>query len=60
MISYAKQDGNTVRVYNERNSQIFAWSGTLVGYTNTSVSIKQGSTVRVYDERGSQISSYSA
>lgn len=31
----------------------------LVGYTSSSVSIKQGSTVYTYNERGNQISSHS-
>lgn len=57
MIASAKQDGSTVRVYNERGSQIFSKSGKLVGFTSTTVSIQDngGSTVRTFDEKGSQL-----
>lgn len=52
-----KQDGQTVRVYNERGCQTFSKMGILQGYTSTTVSIKDisCSTVRVYDEYGKQL-----
>ena len=52
-ISTCKQDGNSVRVYDERGSLMVSRMGILVGYTTDTVSIKQGSRVCVYDTRGS-------
>lgn len=56
MIGSAKQDGSVVRVYDEKNNFLFYRNGTLVGYTNKTVSIKDGVTVYVLDEKGNQIS----
>ena len=53
MIAIAKQEGSSVRVYDERGSFMFQKSGELQGYTSTTVSIKEGSSIRVYDEKGS-------
>lgn len=57
MIASAKQDGSTVRVYNERGSQIFTKTGKLVGFTSETVSVQDngGSTVRTFNEKGTQL-----
>ena len=54
MIAVAKQEGNTVRVYDEQNRFLFARTGELQGgggYTASTVAIREGSRVAVYDER---------
>ena len=58
MISVAIQKGNTVYVYNEKNQIILMKSGTLVGYTSTTVSVKlgNGNTIYTYSESGQTIS----
>lgn len=53
MIGVAKQEGSTVKVYNEKGSFLFSKSGQLQGFTSTTVAIKEGSTIKVYDEKGS-------
>lgn len=55
MIASAKQEGSTVRVYNEKGSMLFSKTGILVGFTSSTVSVKDtsGSTVRTYNEKGS-------
>lgn len=60
MIGTAVQRGTTVFVYNEKNQQIFTKTGTLHGFTGSSVSIKTGSTIFVYNEKGLQTGSFSA
>lgn len=55
MISYVKQSGSTIYVYDENNSNIFIKNGELVGYTSNTISVKQGSTTYVYDETGRNI-----
>ncbi len=55
-ISTAVQKGSTVYVYDERNAQICARSGTLTGYTSTTFSVKQGNTVYTFNEKGGMIS----
>ena len=53
MIALAKQNGNSVWVYDEHGLRIFNKIGTLVGYTSETVSIKSRSgTVWVYDYTG--------
>ncbi len=54
MIAMAKQDGQNVRVYNERGIALFVKRGILQGYTSTTVTIKDSSssTIRVFDEHG--------
>ena len=54
MIATAKQDGSEVVVYNESGYEMFRRYGELVGFTGTTVSIKNGSDVVVYDDRGSE------
>ena len=58
MIQSAIQRGNYVYVYNEKNQQIFSQSGTLQGYTSTSVSVKNGNYVSVYNDKGQKIASH--
>lgn len=59
MISVAVQSGSNVKVYNERNTLIFTKSGTLVGYTGSTVSVKTGSgNVQTFNERGTLISTH--
>lgn len=55
MISYVKQEGNTIYVFNENNTNIMIKNGELVGYTSETISIKQGNTTYVFDEKGSNI-----
>jgi len=51
-ISTAKQSGNTVYVYDERGSVLFQRSGTLMGYTSTTVTVKNGTTNYTYNDKG--------
>jgi hypothetical protein len=60
MIQTAVQKGNFVYVYNEKGIQIFSKSGTLHGFTASSVSVKIGNFIYVYNEKGNQIASHSA
>jgi hypothetical protein len=55
MISYVKESGSTIYVYDENNRNIFIKSGKLVGYTSHSISVQQGSITYVYDETGRNI-----
>jgi hypothetical protein len=48
-ISYAKQDGKRVEVW-ENNTKRLDINGTLIGYTNTTVTVKDGSQTRLYEE----------
>lgn len=53
MIGYAKQTGNSVWLYDETGNPIFNKCGELIGYTNTTVSIKSNSgTVWTFDSSG--------
>jgi hypothetical protein len=53
-IATAKQDSATrVTVYDEKGSYLFSKSGELVGYTPTTVTIKEGSRNVTYDNKGS-------
>ena len=53
MISLAKQQGSMVDVYNENGGLMWSRSGTLQGFTSTTVAIQQGSIISVYDQNGS-------
>jgi hypothetical protein len=54
LIATAKQDSATrVTVYDEEGSYLFSKSGELVGYTPTTVTIKEGSRNVTYDNKGS-------
>lgn len=54
MIASAKQSGSTVYVYDENGHTLFTRSGTLIGFTGSSVTIKSPSsdTQYTYDEKG--------
>ena len=56
-IGMAQQESGFVRVYDENGSILFSIGGELVGYTSTTVSIKDGRFIRVYDSNGSHKSS---
>lgn len=52
MIGMAEQKGSSVYVYNPNGGLMWTKTGTLQGYTSTTVTIKQGSTTYVCGERG--------
>lgn len=52
-ITTAKQNGSSVYVYDDKGSVMFIRTGTLMGFTSSTVSIQNGSSLYVYDEHGS-------
>jgi hypothetical protein len=52
MIGMAKQQGTNVMVYSVTGSFMFNKTGTLVGYTSNTVTVKQGATTYVYGNHG--------
>jgi archaellum component FlaG (FlaF/FlaG flagellin family) len=50
-ITHVKQEGKDVRIY-ENNRIRLSVKGTLMGYTNTTVTIKEGSNTMLYEEVG--------
>jgi hypothetical protein len=52
MIGMAKQQGTSVYVYSETGSFMFSKTGTLVGFTSNTVTVKQGNTNYVYGDHG--------
>ncbi len=52
MIASAEQRFSQVYVYDERKQILFTIQGELVGYTATTVSIRNNGSIRVYDEKG--------
>ena len=53
MIAYAKQNGNSVSVYNIKGQIMFKKYGSLVAYTNETVSVKtSGNTIWTYNSAG--------
>ncbi len=52
MIGYAEQKGSNVYVYNQNGGFLWNRTGTLVGYTSNTVTIKHGSTTYVCGELG--------
>jgi len=52
MIATAKQESSQVKVYDEKGNFMFSRSGELVGYTSTTVTIKDGSQNKTYDNKG--------
>ena len=44
MIASAIQRGSSVYVYDERGKNLYTRSGTLIGFTSTTVTIKRGNT----------------
>ena len=53
-IGSATQRGNVVYVFGDRGNQLFSQLGELVGYTQSSVSIRRGNYVYIFNERGNQ------
>ena len=58
MISVAVQKGNLVYVYDERNSQIAAKTGILVGFTSNTYSIRVNNIVYTYDSNNRLLSTH--
>ena len=52
MIGYVEQKGSDVYVYSQNGGFLWNRTGTLVGYTSNTVTIKHGSTTYVCGERG--------
>lgn len=52
MIGYAEQKGSTVCVYNANGNCLWNRTGTLLGFTSTTVAIKFGSSTYVCGEHG--------
>ena len=56
MIMLAKDtSGGAVAVFNEKNTVIFSRPGKLVGFTSSTVSIKDGNAIITFNEQGRQI-----
>ncbi|MCL2282956.1 MAG: hypothetical protein FWC26_06525 [Fibromonadales bacterium] len=52
-IATAKQtDSNRVEVYNDSGNFMFSISGELMGFTSSTVSVKNGSRIEVYGDDG--------
>ncbi|MCQ2562335.1 MAG: hypothetical protein MJ158_01810 [Alphaproteobacteria bacterium] len=51
-IAAAKQNGNSVYVYSDNGNVLFVRTGTLMGFTGSTVSIQWGTSLYVYDETG--------
>jgi len=51
-IATAKQESSQVKVYDEKGNFMFSRSGELVGYTSTTITIKDGSQNKTYDNKG--------
>ena len=51
-IGSATERNGSVSVYDERGRVIFIRSGTLMGYTGATVTIRNGSSVTTYNDRG--------
>ncbi len=52
MFATAKQESSQINVYDEKGNFMFSRSGELVGYTSTTVTIKEGSQNKTYDSKG--------
>ena len=53
MIALVKQNVNNVHVYNEKGNLIFSKVGSLIGYTNNTISIStNGRSIITYDAAG--------
>lgn len=58
-ISVAKEDGTTIKVYDEKGNyscSVKKYDG-LVGFTSTTVSVRDGRAIRIYDQNCNYISS---
>lgn len=51
-IGMAKEQGEFVHVYDEKNHMLFSKSGKLYGFTSTTVTVKQGDWLHMFDEKG--------
>lgn len=51
-IASAVQRGSVVHVFNERGVTMFTISGTLVGFTASTVTVKRGSNSFTCNDRG--------
>lgn len=54
------QRGQLAEAYDERNMKLFAVFGEIIGYTSSSLTVREGNMLRTYNERGFQIHSISA
>ncbi len=52
MIAYAEQAGSNVYVRDANGGILWTRTGTLIGYTSNTVTIKQGSTTFICGEKG--------
>ena len=52
MIAIAKQEGNYVKLFDEKGGYMFCLTGELQGYTATTVSVKEGTSIKVFDDKG--------
>ncbi len=53
MIGSVKQEGNSVRVLDEKGLTLFLQWGKVIGYTSTTVTIRSNNgDLWVYDEKG--------
>ena len=52
MFATAKQESSQINVYDEKGNFMFSRSGELVGYTSTTVTIKEGPQNKTYDSKG--------
>lgn len=55
MIAYVEQRGLNVYAYDSNRRLLFSCGGELVGYTSTSVTVKQSGVTRVFNEKGQMI-----
>jgi hypothetical protein len=51
-IASAQQDGNKVKVYDEKGKELFKKDGALIGFTNATVTVKWNGKNITYDEKG--------
>lgn len=51
-IGSAIERSGTISVYDERGVLLFSRSGSLMGYTPSSLTIRQGAETKTYDARG--------
>ncbi len=54
-IAMCKQVGSEVDVYDEKGNHMWRRSGTLVGFTSSSVTMKVGNYLATFDEKSWQI-----
>ena len=54
-IAVAKQNGNSVDVYDTEGHYLFSRTGELCGFTSQTVAIKDNQSISVYDANGSYL-----